>query len=154
MKLKSLTNKEVIKFLKDDPLLCERSLPDDALKDLNNYHLPAGLNTFGIYNNKNIMLGMVFWSQFTETSISMHLFITSQHHGKGLGDRVVQFLLVHWQNTPGIYNILRMIPKVCIHVIASAERNGFKLEGCLTDGVIWRNNVTDLLIYSYRNNKR
>lgn len=151
LSIKELNNKQAAAFFLNDPKLAYLGCADDVLIDLYysqdfNPHEMSHLK--GVYNDDQLV--MVFkYEPFSHLAYNCHFYLNSALHGTGMFKAIVSFLK-NWmkENHPDIKKILVMSPSSCIHVPAVVGKYGFIKEGHLTNAMIWRQQVVDLLIYS------
>ncbi len=149
--IKDVTHDVAAKFFKNDPKLAYLGCADDVLVEL--YHSesysPNELSQLkGIYyDNRLIMLFK--YEPFSQVAYNCHFYLSSSLHGTGIFNEVVKELKAWMKKEhPQITKILVMSPSSCIHVPAVVGKYGFIKEGHLTNAMIWRQQLVDLLIYS------
>lgn len=149
--IKDVTHKEAAQFFLNDPKLAYLGCADDVLVEL--YHSqdynPHELSRLkGIYyDNRLIMLFK--YEPFSQVAYNCHFYLNSSMHGTGMFTEVVKFLKQYMrQQHPEVTKILVMSPSSCIHVPAVVTKYGFIKEGHLTNAIVWRQEICDLLIYS------
>lgn len=148
--IKDITLEEAGRFLVEDPLLCERALPDEELENIKNgngYCPMVQSNYIGVYHY-NLLICITKWECFTSITGNIHTYISSLLHGKNVTIDI-QAALKEWfiKNT-SFHKLLILSPGSCPNVHKAADISGFVLEGTLTNAMIWRGQVDDIRTYS------
>lgn len=151
--IRKITNEEVADFFNNDPQLAYMGLSDDVLANLyhNKEYSPSEHSKLkGLYLGDDLVF--VFkYEHFTPVCLNIHCYLSSKlHHSDALKD-ITEFLTLWLHDKhPWTVKIITMIPDSCEHATNAAKKFGFIQEGCLTKAIIWRQELTDLLIYSMR----
>ncbi|MEI6183902.1 MAG: hypothetical protein WCP65_00125 [Bacteroidota bacterium] len=146
---KTIDNVKAAQFFLEDPLLCFMALGDEALKDFDNNrgYNPAPCTITGIYH-KNKLICIVQATLFTESTVSLHLYLKSNlHHSGILKPLHIEYGKYLQKYYPNLKKVMIISPTPCKHVHDAIKGLGFKQEGCLTKSMIWRGQLVDLLIF-------
>ncbi len=151
MDIRDVTTNQMTEFFINDPALCYLGLPDHTLHIL--YHKkryePNANSLYKAIYKGDTMIALVCYEQFSSLSINIHFYVASELQRNGLALKIQNFLYKYIINKyPNLQKSITTIPSCCDHVIRSAERFGLKLEGRLTNCVVWRDKVVDLLFYA------
>ncbi len=149
MNYKELTDKEVSNFIMNDPSLIYMGFSDEELNYMyENKFYPVDPNSFYIgIEESGVLVGVLKWEYFTESCISIHLYLSSKYQGKGFCKATSKFVAEHLAINTNIKKMIVYITDVCKHVIYAAEACGFKQEGHITNCIPWRGEVVGVLIY-------
>ena len=150
MYLGDVTEEQMTEFFINDPKLCYMGLCDDDLNELylNKRYAPHHTSYYqGIYEDDKLV-AVIKFEKFSPITVNVHLYIQSSLHGKGKTIEITDLVCDYLRDTSGIQKVLIMAPRPCVHSCKAAEARGFKLEGTLTNGCIWRKEIVDILIYA------
>lgn len=156
MELKTITCRTFCNYLKKDPNLCYISLPDEALDYL--YHTgywkqSPGTKILGVYLEGELIC-CVRYARYTQVSADMHFYLATHLHKTGtlrkIQERLRAYFLEYekWATKVFIFS-----PSSCLHVHQALISIGFKQEGCLTNCLIWRQKLVDILVFAQYVNK-
>lgn len=149
--IKEITNKQAAEFFLNDPKLAYLGCADDVLVNLyyTQEFIPHEISQLkGIYNDNQLIM-LFKYEPFSSVAYNCHFYLNSALHGTGQFNEIVLYLK-QWmhENNPEVKKILVMTPSSCTHVPAVVSKYGFIKEGHLTNAIIWRQQLVDLLIYS------
>jgi len=159
MDFKELTEQEISNFIVNDPRLVYMGFSDSDIAyiyDNNSYECHPGSQYIGIIDKDEGLVCVLKWEQFEYQVVNVHAYIASRFHGTGMATKTYNFMYQHFAENTDTRKVVTFIPEPCVHVIKAAEKHGFKQEGCITKGCMWRQEVTDLYIYGLdivRNNQ-
>ncbi len=149
-RFKDISEAQITEFFLNDPNVAYLGLPDDDLQELfynKTYTLKDNTIYKGIYL-KDELVSILKYEAFTRQTVNLHFYLSSKLHKKGYARGVEQAIYDYFiENTKAIKAIL-MTPQSCTQVQGPAIGFGMVLEGRLTNAIVWRNEVMDVLIYS------
>lgn len=148
--IKELTNEQVGEFFINDPQLAYLGLSDEFLVGLYQDRVfDAGdLTTMkGVYSGDELV--MIFkYEQFAQVTLNTHYYLKTSLQSTDMFSKIVDFLHRWVKETyPYITKILTMSPSTCIHVPPIVKKYGFVQEGCITNAIVWRKKIVDILIF-------
>lgn len=147
--IRAITGKEATPFFRRDPSLCYLGLPDDALANLMDdpdYILFENDDLWGVFAGEGL-IAVVKYELFTSCTINMHIYLCSYMFHSGAFTKVQECLKEYIVRNTGIIKALVMCPTTCLHIQKAAESYGFKKEGFISNCMVWRNELTDIIIY-------
>ena len=150
MHMKHISNRDITTFFKSDPQLCLTGLSDDNiifLKEQGKYPDIQGENSFGIYKG-DTLLAVTQMGFYTTLVLNIHFYLKSEYQGrpaimKEVFDVISKFIIDNTSQN----KVIIQTPKTCLHVRRRIRALGFRLEGTIQNGICWRGEVVDLLIY-------
>lgn len=148
--VRELSQNEIKDFFINDPTLCAMGLPDSDvlyIEQNNDYYFPEGSTGVGIFDNDELIC--VFrYDPYTPIAVNVHIYLKSSLQGKHLtysyGGILVRYVLA---NLPHVSKIVIHCPKTCETTWKVIQHGGMKLEGVQKNAMVWRGQVTDLLIF-------
>ena len=152
MYIKPIDTKQVHEFLHSDPNLCYLALPDSALDQL--YHtgewkISDAVGLLGVFNEEDKVVCFIRYEPYTTVSVYLHMYVTTVLHKTGAIRRIKEILreYLHKHN-PELQRAFFMVPGCCEHVIGACKALGLTQEGELKDCLVWRQKLTDILIFA------
>ena len=151
LEIKEVSPELATEFFRRDPSLCYLGLPDEALTNLmadDNYILFKDCPSYlwGIYIEGNL-ISVVKYELFTSQTINLHIYLCSYMFDSGAFQKIQESLKQHIiDNTPYI-KVIIMCPETCLHIQKSAESYGFVKEGTIPKCIVWRTELTGIIIY-------
>lgn len=91
-------------------------------------------------------VGVIKWQFMTNYSVDCHGYIIPKYWGTGISDEAWKLGFKWFLASTEIKKIIVHTPKACTEVIKAMYRNGWEIEGILTKSIIWRGQLTDLVI--------
>lgn len=149
MNFKELTEEEISDFIVNDPRLAYLGFADKELMYMyenKKYNLHDGSIYTGIEEDGKLIC-IIKWEYFTLNCISVHPYISSHYHGKGLSRKIGQFMQEQLSKNTAIVKVVSFIMEPCEHAVRAAVACGFKLEGHITNCTHWRQELTGVYIY-------
>lgn len=151
LEIKDVSPELVTEFYRRDPTLCYLGLPDEALANLmvdESYILYKDCPSYlwGVYINDNLIC-VIKYELFTSQTINLHIALCSYMHDSGAFQKVQQALKKHIIETTSYIKVIVMCPKTCTHIQKAAEAYGFVKEGQIPNCIVWRTELTDIIIY-------
>ncbi len=149
LKIKDITPEVATAFFRRDPTLCYLGLCDEALANLmadDHYILFKNQDLWGVFAGKGL-IAVVKYEAFTYSTINMHIYLCSYMFHSGAFSKVQKALKAHIIKTTGVIKALVMCPATCPHIQKAAESYGFKKEGLISNCIVWRGELTDIIIY-------
>ncbi len=149
MRLNEISTEQAGKFFMEDPLLCERALPDNellAIKEGRGYCPLVASNYIGIYHDY-LLICVVKWEYFTDIAANIHPYMSSPLHGKrvtmDVWKAIYQWFIVNTKLT----KLIVLAPASCLNVHKAATEAGFIIEGRMSEALTWRGKVDGLNAY-------
>lgn len=140
---------QITNFFKQDPVLCSLGLQDFDIKTLNDTgefpDYPE--STWFGYSLEGELISLVRMEIFTQISVLCHIYVKSAYHKKGVLRRVKDMAVAHVKNNTDFKAIVVPVPSACTHVVGPLESFGFKKVGHMTNMIMWRGQLEDLLWY-------
>lgn len=156
MEIRDVIEEEMTTFFMNDPALCYLGLPDRVLHILyTEKKYPANPNSMykGVYKEE-VLIAIVRYELYTEISLDVHFYIATHLQHKGLALQIRDLCIAFCLNEhPQIIKIIATVPSSCEHVQRCLERFGMKLEGVVSQCIIWRQQLVDLMFYGLPLNK-
>lgn len=153
MEIKKLTDPETIKRILYHPDLINVVFSTDEQKEIKDKIHVFSKNEFylGIYQNSpEELLGLVRCQAISTITVNWHFHLLPKYWGKGIGDmtdnKAIEWLI---KNT-NFKKVMIQSPSCCKEVIKACDRNGYKIEGLLTNAIVWNNNIEHLVIMAKR----
>lgn len=147
--IKLITLEDFNKYCLDNKRLCWQGLSDQSLDYL--YHLgsvilPKDSSLVGIYlNNELICVTQFDW--WTDRTGILHVFLKTQYQKSDILIKIKKELRLWLLTYTKWKKLIVITPLLCRHARMACKRMGFTLEGQITKSYVWRQKVTDLLIF-------
>ncbi len=144
-----LTIEELTDYFLSDPALCYLALPDSQLTNLyenREFIIPPLSYILGIYLG-NELVAVLNYTYFSEICVNIHPFLRSKYHHTPMWGEIQEHLRRYFIENTQVKKVIAMVPKPCKNIHKTCRRYGFKLEGRILNSVIWRNEITDTLMY-------
>lgn len=148
--LKKISLDDVNKFFIADPKLCLMGLQDSDLVSLHKYQSIQEREGSVWYEIRFLkeLLAVVRMEPHSLEAVTVHLYVATRHQGKKLLKYMATDVIEYLTHNTDYEKIIVPIPSPCKHVIRTMKPLGFKLEGCLSKALNWRNHKVDLLWYA------
>lgn len=149
MNFKELTEEQISDFIVNDPKLVYIGLNDNELvyiQENKKYRLTPYSYYIGI-EEKDEVVCVLKWEYFTEHCVSIHPYVASKYHGKGMLTKIYDFLWSHFTEQTEIKKVIAFVPDSCNHTIKACEKHGFKKEGHISKCHMWRKELVGVNIY-------
>jgi hypothetical protein len=149
IELKEISLKDVNDFFKNDPQLAYLGLSDMALDYL--YHKGTIIVSdeallFGVYSD-NELIAHLQAEPWSDVCVNMHMYVSTKLHHSGtirqVKDQMIKYLLDNTRYSKAVL----FIPSACPHVIEVAKAFGLNHEGTISNCMVWRQKVVDMVIY-------
>lgn len=153
MYVQDISADDITNFFLNDPNVCYLGLDDNDLTTLYTekvYNKHSNSNYYGVYNDLHVLMAIYKYEWFTTTTINAHLYLGTKYQKKRMPQKILEFLIKMSAEQLPAKKVIILTPQACIHVIHSVEKCGFKLEGVLTDAIVWRKELVNLLIYGMK----
>lgn len=149
MNFKELTEKEISDFIVNDPQLIYLGFSDKQLVNIHEtgkYELTPFAYYIGIESD-NELVCVLKWEYFTEYCVSIHPYVASKYHGKGMLSKIYKFLWKHFTKQTEVKKVIAFVPDNCEHTKRACEKHGFKKEGLISKAHVWRKELVGVTIY-------
>lgn len=149
MVFKELTEEQISNFIINDPKLVYLGFSDKELVnmyEMKRYVLSPLSYYIGI-EKENELVCVLKWEAFTDYCVSIHPYVASKYHGKGLLTEIYHFLWNHFITQTEIKKVIAMIPENCIHTIKACEKHGFEREGLIKKCHMWKKEMVGIVIF-------
>jgi hypothetical protein len=135
-------------FFLSDPKLAYQALPDHELSNLlkDKFELNSNEELLHFYEDKELA-SIVRWEAFTECTASFHLYLHTKFQRRSDILSRIDKQLVTYFKSKGMTKAIVFAPASCKHVHKALKKQGFALEGTIKDSQIWRQKLTDTLIF-------
>jgi hypothetical protein len=149
MIIKEISREDLNEFFMNDPKLCYIGLSDNSMATL--YHhghveLPSLCVIYGIYREDELVC-CVRSDPWSEIATCLHIYISTKLHGTDTSKEIQKLVAGHIKDNTVYTKIIICTPSPCLNVIGAANTFGLKLEGRITNCVIWRQKPADMLIF-------
>jgi len=149
MSMRAVSDDDLSDFFMNDPQLCLLGLSDETLVELyktRRYSPNYGTVYMGAYIGEDLK-GILKYDLFTSHCVNVHVYVSSSiHHTESvrpLVSAIKQYLI---EEVDAIKAVL-FVPSSCEHVHKFAPKMGFKQEGLITQCLLWRQKLVDLVVY-------
>lgn len=156
--MQEVTENDYNAFLATDPELRELALCDDLLNVWNEYGAInlMGSAVVGVWTEEALanqdlsaenMVGCVQCERFTPETVCIHTFLSTKFRKTGLYKNIYPELEDYFR-AAGFCNIMSYAPKCHKVATGAMTKVGFAISGIIPNGIVWRNEFTDVVIFS------
>lgn len=149
MNFKELTDDEISDFIINDPKLVYMGFSDQELVTMyeTKRYTPNPASTYIGIEEDNVLVCVLRWELFTHLTVSIHPYISSSLHGKGMLSKVYSFLYNHFLEDTIITKVIAFVTEPCTHAMKACEKHGFVQEGYISKCVTFRKELCGIYIY-------
>ncbi len=149
LNIRQINNYIMTEFLLADKELILLSLCDESLRQMD-----AGLGftspvptILGVYKEQELIC-CILLSLFTDTTYEWHIYLGTKWHNTGMARKVKDAFYSYLKKNTTCKCLMTAAPIACVHVHKALLNSGYKLVGTITNGVVWREVLQDMNIYS------
>lgn len=145
--INKITDFEQIKSVMEIPKLFQAAMTDEDLvmAEQGTWEPRRNADYVGVYDEATL-IGIARFEEVSNITTMGHFFINPKYWGTGLANEIYKKVLNYLKDNTQYSKVITETPRSCEQVLQFLTRNGFKIEGMLTNAIIWRNELTHLVI--------
>lgn len=145
MIIKPSKDQELIKTIITDPTLWKLEYGQGM--SIEDFEVDQSYD-YLLIGEDNKVLGCFQTRSFTRVIMEAHIYLLPEYWGKDYSKRALQALFEYTKKETAYRKVITDVPKVCKHVIGLMKKIGATQCGYITDGVVYNNKLTDLMLFT------
>lgn len=140
-------DKKIIQSVLQNTHLCDLVFGKNSLEKIMEFD--HSIRYIGIYESDSTLLGLYTIRPFTKITVEAHIYILPEYQGIGKSLEIAESGKDWLRFSTQYQNIITTVPSNCLHSVKYVNHIGFQHSGTISQGIIYNDEVTDLLIYTY-----